>query len=205
MKRGLLLMAALLLAACGQSTTRASDDNPTLDTATVVAAPSTTTRPTGVVTIPAPTTVALPVPVPSPGDPRADEPDVVLGTIEIPKIGINHSMREGVRLTTLDKSPGHWPGSAMPGQVGNMVIAGHRVTHGKPFRNLDRLTAGDDVRITLTDGKVVTYRVSRTEIVPSNALWIVNQTPEATGTLFACHPPGSARQRIVVHLALSTA
>jgi sortase A len=151
------------------------------------------------------TTVSLPAPTPSPNDPLAIEPDVVIGTIEIPKIGVTKTLRDGVRLTTLDKGPGHWPGSALPGQIGNMVVAGHRVTHDKPFRNLDKLIPGDEVRIALTNGTTVRYRVTSTEIVPNTALDIVTQTPAATGTLFACHPPGSARQRIVVHLALITA
>jgi hypothetical protein len=50
-----------------------------------------------------------------------------LGTIEIPAIGVTKSMFEGVTLRVLDNGPGHWPGSAMPGQTGNVVVAGHRV------------------------------------------------------------------------------
>jgi sortase A len=48
------------------------------------------------------------------------------------------------------------------------------------------------------------YKVVSTEVVKPNALWIVDQTPDATATLFACHPPGSVRERIVVHLRLAT-
>jgi sortase A len=125
-----------------------------------------------------------------------------VGTIEIPKIGVVKSMFEGITLTTLDHGPGHWPGTAMPGQFGNVVIAGHRVSHDKPFRNLDQLVVGDDVILTTDDGRFV-YKVTGTDIVAPDALWIVDQTPDYTATLFACHPAGSTRQRIVVHLALS--
>jgi sortase A len=131
----------------------------------------------------------------------ANEPLVELGSIEIPKIGVTKSMYEGITLATLDHGPGHWPGTALPGQQGNMVIAGHRVSHDKPFRNLDKLQAGDDVIVTSDAGRFV-YKVVNTEVVSPNALWIVDQTADFTGTLFACHPPGSTRQRIVVHLVL---
>ncbi|MCU1345911.1 MAG: peptidase family protein [Acidimicrobiia bacterium] len=205
---------ALVLGSCSSSpSTKASEeDNPTLTAPPTSGVPTTstttattTTPATAAPTVAATTTVALPVPVGSPIDPLADEPDVVLGTIDIPKIGVHKTLRDGVRLSTLNKSPGHWPGSALPGQIGNMVIAGHRVTHDQPFRNIDKLVAGDEVRITLPAGQLVTYKVSSTEVVPNTALWIVNQTAQPTGTLFACHPPGSARERIVVHLQLATA
>jgi sortase A len=208
MKGRLTLAALLLLAGCGHSA-KAAEDNPLLTApteATTTLVSPTTAPPTTIQVAPTsavPTTVALPVPIKSPGDPLAPEPDIVLGTLDIPKIGVHKTLRDGIRLTTLDKSPGHWPGSALPGQVGNMVIAGHRVTHDKPFRNIDKLVAGDDVTITLADGKVVSYKVSSTEVVANTALWIVDQTSESTGTLFACHPPGSARERFVVHLKLA--
>ena len=87
----------------------------------------------------------------------------------------------------------------MPGQQGNVVIAGHRVSHDKPFRNVDKLEPGDDVIFTTDAGRFV-YEVTGVEVVGPEALWIVDQTADFTGTLFACHPPGSTRQRIVVHL-----
>lgn len=144
----------------------------------------------------------LPTPVAPPADPYAAEKRVGLGTIEIPKIGVSKPMFEGVTLTTLDKGPGHWPGTAMPGQVGNVVVGGHRVSHDRPFRNIDKLVAGDQVIFTTDDGRF-TYRVTGTEIVTPDAIRIIDQTPEATATLFACTPPGFTSHRIVIHLALS--
>jgi sortase A len=125
-----------------------------------------------------------------------------LGTIEIPAIGLQRTLQEGIRLSTLDRGPGHWPGTAMPGEVGNVVVAGHRVSHNQDFRNLDDLGAGDEVIFTTGAGRFV-YRVDSVEIVGPDALWIVDQGSERTATLFACHPPGSVRQRIVVHLSLT--
>jgi sortase A len=112
-------------------------------------------------------------------------------------------MYEGIRLSTLDRGPGHWPGSAMPGQAGNVVVAGHRVSHNAEFRRLDELVAGDEVIMSTFEGRFV-YRVVSTQIVTPDALWIVEQTPARTATLFACHPPGSVRERIVTHLELAT-
>ncbi|HEX2782173.1 MAG TPA: class E sortase [Ilumatobacteraceae bacterium] len=136
----------------------------------------------------------------SPPDDNASEPLAALGTIEIPKIGVTKSMYEGITLSTLNHGPGHWPGTAMPGSQGNVVIAGHRVSHDKPFRNLDKLVPGDQVIMTTDAGRFV-YQVTGTDIVYPDALWIVDQTADYTATLFACNPPGSTKQRIVVHLA----
>ena len=110
-------------------------------------------------------------------------------------------MLSGIRMTTLDRGPGHWPGTAMPGQDGNVVVAAHRTSHNAEFRNLDQLSPGDEVVFNTAEG-AHTYRVNRTEIVNPDAVWIVNPTETPTATLFACHPPGSVAQRIVVFLDL---
>jgi sortase A len=128
--------------------------------------------------------------------PRKPAPLTQLGEIRIAKIGLVHPIYEGVSLDVVDHGPGHWPGSAVPGQLGNAVFAGHRVTHSHPFRNLDQLVPGDEVVFTTTHG-TFTYRVTDLQVVSNKDTWIIKPTPEATLTLFACHPPGSAKQRIV--------
>ncbi len=110
-------------------------------------------------------------------------------------------MYEGIELSILDNGPGHWPGTAMPGQVGNVVVAGHRVSHNADFRYLDQLSPGNEVIFNTGGGRHV-YSVVSTEIVAPEAMWIVDQTSDARATLFACHPPGSISERIVVHLQL---
>jgi sortase A len=122
---------------------------------------------------------------------------IELGSIYIPAIGVNSVMYEGIRMTTLDYGPGHWPGSAMPGQPGNVVVGGHRTSKHKVFRRVDELVPGDEIIFTMPDG-VYTYVVNRIEIVDPSAVWIVDPTPTPQATLFACHPPGSTRQRIIV-------
>jgi len=136
-------------------------------------------------------------PAPPPANERAKSPIVKIGEIRIPKIGLVHPIYEGVTLTVVDKGPGHWPGSAVPGQLGNAVFAGHRVTHSHPFRNVDKLAAGDEIIFVMPDG-TYTYKMTKQEIVKPTDVWIVNPTPTATLTLFACHPPGSAAKRIVI-------
>jgi sortase A len=141
----------------------------------------------------------LPVPHPPP-DPNAETATPPLFQIRIPKVGLDQTVFAGVTTKALDGGPGHWPGTPMPGQLGNMVIAGHRTSHTRPFYDLDLLEPGDEVLFTDGNGTAV-YRVTTTEFVTPDALWITDPTPDATATLFACHPKGSTRQRIVVRLA----
>ena len=158
-------------------------------------------------TVPA-TTIAVPtllVPSRVPADPYADVPVVPLGRIQIPAIGLDHVLYEGVWLTVINEGPGHWPGTPLPGGYGNSVFGGHRVTYTHPFRDVDQLVAGDAVQFTLVDGRRFVYRVTDQFIVEPDALWIVDQAPGRTLTLFACHPKGSARQRIVIRAELASA
>ena len=204
---------AMLLGACAFESQTFVDVPPAVTRPTMPIPPTPASSTTAPVTYPpglfpfeSSTTVAvavaaLPKPVASPRDARAPEPRNDLGIIEIPRIGIKMTMLEGIRLTTLDRGPGHWPGTAMPGRAGNVVVAGHRTSHTKPFRHLDALAPGDEVIFTMPDGRFV-YRVLNTEIVTPDRIDITNQTSAKTATLFACHPPGSTKQRIVVHLVL---
>lgn len=170
------------------------------ETTTTTAAPTTTAPPTTAAAAARSGTGRRPVTVPR--EPYAPEPIRQIGSIEIPKIGLTHTVWEGVTLRNIDNGPSHWPGTAMPGEAGNAVFAGHRVTHSKPFRNIDKLVEGDEVIFTIGDRRSV-YRVVGHEIVTPKELRIVNQTAEPTATLFACHPPGSAKYRYVVHLVLA--
>jgi sortase A len=89
----------------------------------------------------------------------------------------------------------------MPGHIGNVVIGGHRTTKDRPFRDIDQLLPGDEVILSTLEGRFV-YKVNRTEIVTPDSMWIIDQTPAFTATLFACHPVGSTRERIIVFLDL---
>lgn len=144
---------------------------------------------------------ALPVPAPAPTENYFDEPIIDLGRIEIPKIGLDVSLGQGISLDNIDRGPSHWPGAALPGEMGNAVIAGHRVTKGGPFRYINELIDGDQVIFTVDNVRSV-YEVFDTEIVTPDGLHILEQTREHTATLFACHPPGSTKYRYVVKLRM---
>lgn len=146
-------------------------------------------------TIPVP---QLPQPENSPENEYEKVPVTSIGSIEIPKLGLNTTLYEGVWLTVLNVGPGHWPGTAKAGGYGNMVIAGHRVTHSKPFRHIDDLVDGDEIIVNSAEGRFV-YKVTGHDIVYPKDIWIVDQTPGYRITLFACHPPGSAAQRYVIY------
>jgi sortase A len=219
MNRATLAVACLVtLAGCGSSRASVDPAAPTVATTSPVTSvvdsptagvgqpPETSTTSTTATSgttasTAAPTTTALPTPVRAPAD-NAKEPLQPIGDITIDRLGLEETLYEGVTLGTLDYGPGHWPGSAMPGQPGNVVVAGHRVSHKRPFRYIDRLVEGDEVVFTV-DGVRSVYVVTGHEIVTPNRVDIVNQTPTATATLFACEPPGSTRFRYVVHLVLS--
>ncbi|MEZ5143038.1 MAG: class E sortase [Acidimicrobiales bacterium] len=159
---------------------------------------STTTEPS---TVPPPTAPPVPIPDPLPADPYAPTPAVVLGRIRIPELGVDQPLQEGMTLTAIDRGPSHWPGTAAPGELGNVVVAGHRSTHSKPFEDLDRLTAGDRIVFDTASGSF-TYEVRGVIVVPEDHIGIAAASAAHTATLFACHPKGSATHRIVVKARL---
>lgn len=151
----------------------------------------------------APTTTTWPLssPMVAPGDDYFDEPTVEIGRIASPRLGLDDVLHQGLSLHNIDLGPSHWPGTALPGHLGTVVVAGHRVTHSRPFRDLDQLGPGDTVTFTTADG-TFTYTWESTEVVTPDRTDIADQRPEYRATLFACHPPGSARERIVAHFRL---
>ena len=209
-----ILVAWLLVSSLGGLYLQASTEKGTVsdDPTTVLAAaagvgeaqyreiPVPTTAPPTTVAAPQPRVARAPV-VPTQKAQSQLEPIVEIGTIEIPKIGLVHTIMHGITMRNIDRGPSHWPGTAFPGENGNTVFAGHRVTKTKPFRNIDQLVPGDRVFFTV-QGLRSEYSVTGTEIVSPRAVHIVDQTPTPTATIFACHPPGSAKQRIVVRMDL---
>jgi sortase A len=192
---GLLLFAGITVAVLQSTEPAQAADSPVLEVGSATTLPPTSGSPG--LTIP---TSARPVDPPK--DAYAPEPVLEIGTIEIPKIGLNHRIMHGISLRNIDEGPSHWPGTALPGQDGNTVFAGHRVTHTHPFRNIDQLVPGDEIFFTV-NGFRTRYVVTGKEVVSPSRLDIIQPTPTPTATLFACHPPGSARQRYVVRASLT--
>ena len=196
---GLLLIIAAVFAGVSlfdgpaNRTPAARAENPVVPATVPATMPVTTT----LTPVPVTEAPALPVPEAAPRDAYEKVSVVAVGEMEIPKIGLVHTIYEGVSLTVVDHGPGHWPGTPMPGGYGNSVFAGHRTTNSRPFRNIDQLVPGDTM-LFRTDQGTFTYRVTETTVVPWDGVWIVDQHPGRTVTLFACHPPGSAAFRYVV-------
>ncbi len=142
----------------------------------------------------------LPVPAALP-NPAAFRELSEIGRIRIPKTGVDAVMREGVEQMVIDAGPAHWPGTAAPGAWGNLVLAGHRSTETSPFLRNGELVAGDEIVLTDSTGSYY-YSVTNVQVVPNTALWIVDQHPGRTLTIFTCHPIGSAAQRLIVQAEL---
>lgn len=161
--------------------------------------PPTTTSPSGATP---PTTTTLPtrgVAAPLPGDAPGDGQPV--GTIEIPAIGANFVVVQGTTTADLELGPGHYAGTALPGQPGNAAIAGHRTTYLAPFFNLNELTRGEPIYITTTQGRFE-YQVTDTLIVSPTDTAVLDPSPSPTLTLTTCNPRYSAAQRLVVQASL---
>jgi sortase A len=157
----------------------------------------TTAKPRGTT----PTTAAFSrrlVPLSTPPDGQVE------GGIQIPAIGVNFYYVEGTTRDDLKKGPGHYPGTPLPGTLGNAGIAGHRTTYLHPFGDLDKLKPGDDIIIQTLAGTIFDYKVSQAPFnVDPTDVWVVANTPDAELTLTACTPKGSAAQRIVVKAKLA--
>jgi sortase A len=205
----MLMAGGLFVVSTSQApdTEEASFDVPTM----VMPVPGTTaTAPTTTTTVEATTTTTAPAPAPIifdaippggranlGGDKHPMVPHPAFGMVVIPKINLVHPLFEGIDESVIHWGPGHWPGSPLPGDRGNSVFAGHRVTHTRPFLDIDRLAPGDQIIFHLATG-TFTYEMTEHLIVGPEDVWITNQTAEPTVTLFACHPKHSAKQRYVV-------
>ncbi|GMR02322.1 MAG: hypothetical protein BMS9Abin20_0653 [Acidimicrobiia bacterium] len=129
---------------------------------------------------------------------RSQSSGAPLGSLRVPAIGIDETVRSGVAPSVINLGVAHWAGTAMPGQNGNVVLAGHRTTYTRPFYDLDRLRPGDLVFMKVGEGLEFMYKVSEVTIVDPDDLWITYDRDRPMLTMFACHPKGSDRYRIVV-------
>ena len=178
----------------------------------------------------APPADGSPAPAPAPAviDVDLGEPFAVL---HVPRLGAGYQrvVVEGASGVQLEQGPGHYVGTAMPGEQGNFAVAGHRVGRGSPFLDLDRLLPGDPVVVETGDSWFV-YRVlgdpatgsfdgdptgiPGRQIVRPSQVSVIAPTPGGpdggppTGaflTLTTCHPKYSAQQRLVIHARLDGA
>ena len=128
-------------------------------------------------------------------DPAVNRP---VGLLSIPKIGLLDAIVEGVGEAQLEQGPGHYPGTALPGEAGNVGVAGHRTTYAHPFYNLNVLAPGDNIYILTAQG-LFQYTVSGSQVVvPTDVAVLASSVGKSTLTLTTCNPRYSAAQRLVV-------
>lgn len=130
-----------------------------------------------------------------------------LGVLHIPALGKDWAwvVVEGVTDADLTQGPGHFPQTALPGEVGNFAIAGHRSTHGEPFADLDRLAEGDPVVVQTVDDWLV-YEVTWSRILAPSATEVLDpvaghpgkKATQRTMTLVTCHPRWGSSERLVI-------
>jgi sortase A len=124
-----------------------------------------------------------------------------IGRIVIAKIGASFDVVQGTDTASLEKGPGHYPATALPGLGRTVAIAGHRTTYLAPFRHLDGLAAGDRIVLRMPYGQF-TYVVQYRKIVLPTALWVTRDVGYDRLVLSACNPLYSAAQRIIVFARL---
>lgn len=134
----------------------------------------------------------------------------IFGTMLIPRFGADYnvSIAGGVtRSGTLDPiGIGHYPGTRMPGEVGNFAVAAHRTTWGKPFNRIADLHIGDAIVIETPDGWY-TYRFRTLEYVQPSAVEVLLPVPQVEGapadqrymTMTSCSPMYAMSERIVAY------
>jgi sortase A len=124
-----------------------------------------------------------------------------IGTIQIAKIGVVNEIVQGTDTSSLEKGPGHYPQTALPGLGQTVAIAGHRTTYLAPFRNINTLVPGDKIVVEMPYARF-TYVVQYHRIVQPTALWVIDNVGYERLVLSACNPLYSAAQRIIVFARL---
>ena len=125
----------------------------------------------------------------------------VFGRLVAPDMDLDEVVVKGTSRRSLMKGPGWITWSDLPGPTGNAGISGHRTTYGAPFRKLDKLKPGDTVTF-YSPYRVYTYRVRKVFAVAPTRVEVVASTKKPMLTMTACHPPFSARQRLIAQSVL---
>ncbi|WP_199429564.1 class E sortase [Qaidamihabitans albus] len=128
--------------------------------------------------------------------------------LAVPGLDKRWAVVEGVSQAALRNGPGHYPGTAMPGKLGNFAVAGHRSSG--VFLDLDRVSNGDVVAVETRDAWF-TYRVYQRKIVQPDELGVIKPNPDRPGarptravlTLTTCEPKWSSARRLIIHAELA--
>ncbi|MGH9149735.1 MAG: class E sortase [Acidimicrobiales bacterium] len=141
---------------------------------------------------------------------RAVDVGDALTRIRIPALDVDAVVVEGISASALRAGAGHYPDSPLPCEPGNVAIAGHRTTYGKPFANLDRLKAGDEIVLETPVGECryevmpLSSNVAFKVVEPTDFSVVANTPGRQLLTLTTCHPKGSAKERLIIQARLKT-
>jgi len=143
----------------------------------------------------APTTTTLP-PQPKKGD--------VVAQIIIEKINVDKFVIAGVGYKELEKGPGLFAGSPLPGQLGNVAIAGHRTTFGAPFSRVNERAKGDRIVMKTSRGEFVYLVTGAPTIVKATDVDVIRTVDptRAVLTLVTCHPKWTSENRMIISAEL---
>ncbi|MCA1727278.1 MAG: class E sortase [Actinobacteria bacterium] len=134
------------------------------------------------------------------GSPAVGE---AVARISIPSLGLERVVIEGTSRADLRRAPGHQPGTAMPGRIGNSVIRAHRLLWSGPFRELGEIGFGAPVYVELTDGTVATYLVAGIfHMDPDDPDILSTETDRPTLTLVTSDPAFRADRLLVIKAVL---
>jgi sortase A len=123
------------------------------------------------------------------------------GRLEIPEVGLAVPIVDDYDPQKLIRGVGHVPGTALPGGLGNLVLAGHRDTFFRPLRNVH---PGMDINVITQHGRY-RYRIDTTEIVTPDHVEVLEIGEHPEMTLITCYPfdfVGPAPKRFIVHAHL---
>ncbi len=126
-----------------------------------------------------------------------------IGHIAIPKIGASYTIIEGTDTLSLEKGPGHYPATALPGMGQTVAVAGHRTTYLAPFRQINELVPGNKILIKMPYGRF-TYLVQYHRIVLPTDVGVTRNVGYERLVLSACNPLYSAAQRIIIFARLKS-
>lgn len=132
-----------------------------------------------------------------------------LTTLRLPSLDVEVLVVEGTTPSALRAGAGHYAKTALPGEVGNVSIAGHRTTYGRPLNRMDEMKPGDIAELE-TPFAVYTYKAvpafgghsNPWVVAPSETSVIAPEVGRSLLTLTTCHPKGSAKQRLIMRFEL---
>lgn len=136
------------------------------------------------------------------------KPGEALTKLIIPRLGVTTIVVEGTSGNALRAGAGHYEGTPLPGEPGNVAIAGHRTGFGQPFRNIDKLKQGDEIVLETPLGRY-TYKVvgpfdghPNPWVTFPTDFTVLTPTPDASLTLTTCDPPHTSTNRLIVRAML---